>query len=314
MATPTWTSHLGHKFPRELVDSLDTEHHKVLQRLRAEHANAHCAECGEGETAWASVNIGVFLCLRCADVHRALGTDISKVKGCAGTYLWGPDEIAQMQAVGNAAAEALYGGGCAEAKPAKEASKEERVELCRKKYEQRAWAPGSRRQKPAAAVYKGTESPAAAASANSRPGTPAARPPVRAAAGTPQAKAAASAGGAIDFQELFKEFDVPAGAQPVDVLHKSQWWAGSRPARASGTPASSTVASEADLDAFLEHCLSDPDLAAAPATAAAATRVRKAAAAATAPSAAPAAPAPPEESRPHVEAAGVNVWEDFGAW
>ena len=31
-------------------------------------------------TRWASWNIGVFLCIRCGGLHRALGTHISKVK------------------------------------------------------------------------------------------------------------------------------------------------------------------------------------------------------------------------------------------
>ena len=29
---------------------------------------------------WASTNLGVFLCIRCASIHRKLGTHISKVK------------------------------------------------------------------------------------------------------------------------------------------------------------------------------------------------------------------------------------------
>lgn len=91
-----------------------------------------CAECGDAGTTWASVNLGVFLCVHCADVHRAVGTHISKVKGCSGTYLWGPDEIHQMQELGNAAAEARYKK--VEVKPS--ASKEERMEALKRKYAQ----------------------------------------------------------------------------------------------------------------------------------------------------------------------------------
>uniref|UniRef100_A0A7S2IXF9 Arf-GAP domain-containing protein n=1 Tax=Zooxanthella nutricula TaxID=1333877 RepID=A0A7S2IXF9_9DINO len=137
-----WTSKLGNKFPRAEIDRLDRSHHQTLEKLRKEPQNAHCAECGDGGTSWASVNLGVFLCLRCADVHRALGTHVSKVKGCTGTYLWGPDEIARMISLGNAAAEAAYGGTQPEARPGAEATKEARVELCRRKYEQLRWALG----------------------------------------------------------------------------------------------------------------------------------------------------------------------------
>ncbi|NP_001394221.1 uncharacterized protein LOC100278211 [Zea mays] len=41
--------------------------------------NRICADCGAPDPKWVSANIGVFLCLKCGDVHRALGPDISKV-------------------------------------------------------------------------------------------------------------------------------------------------------------------------------------------------------------------------------------------
>merc|ERR1712217_554991 len=129
----------GNKFSRSLIDKLDGEHHRILQQLRKAGANSHCAECGDNGTTWASVNIGAFLCVRCADVHRGLGTHVSKVKGCRGTYLWGPDEIARMQEMGNAAMGAECGNSSA-SRPAQTATKEERMEICRRKYEQRVWA------------------------------------------------------------------------------------------------------------------------------------------------------------------------------
>jgi hypothetical protein len=51
-----------------------------------------------------------------------MGTHVSKVKGCTGTYLWGPDEIAQMQELGNREALRLYGSAPV---PAPDASKDE---------------------------------------------------------------------------------------------------------------------------------------------------------------------------------------------
>mmetsp|Transcript_93282 Transcript_93282/g.241120 ORF Transcript_93282/g.241120 Transcript_93282/m.241120 type:complete len:287 (-) Transcript_93282:391-1251(-) len=125
-----WTSKLGNKYSKELIDKLDTEYHHRLQLLRRCPHNAHCFDCGEGETSHASVNIGVFLCERCADIHRAMGTHISKVKGCMGTYLWGPDEVARMEQVGNRVAEAQYG----DVKPDKCATREERLARCQRKY------------------------------------------------------------------------------------------------------------------------------------------------------------------------------------
>lgn len=42
--------------------------------------NAACADCGAAKPTWASINLGVFICLECAGVHRSLGTHISKVR------------------------------------------------------------------------------------------------------------------------------------------------------------------------------------------------------------------------------------------
>lgn len=132
-----WTSKLGAKFPRSDIERLDSQHHQELKRLRSLPANSLCAECREPDTCWASVSLGVFVCVRCSDVHRALGTHISKVKGCTGTYLWGPDEIARMQELGNGGAQRLYGSAPV---PMANASKDERLRLCRQKYEERRWA------------------------------------------------------------------------------------------------------------------------------------------------------------------------------
>jgi len=129
-----WRSKLGGEFPRDLIDSLDSKHLCLLKQLRTKPHNAHCADCGRSNNTWASVNLGVFLCDRCADVHRALGTHISKVKGCQGTDLWGPDEIALMQELDlvlpNKQMYISGVHGSAKDDPAKE----ELMDLCLKKY------------------------------------------------------------------------------------------------------------------------------------------------------------------------------------
>lgn len=127
----TWTSKLGVKYSKSDIEGKDREHHRQLEQLRKEPENSCCAECGATGTCWASVNLGVFICFTCADIHRGIGTHISKVKGCTGTYLWGPDEIERMQKIGNRRAKVRYGGGlCPQG-----ASTEERKAHCARKYE-----------------------------------------------------------------------------------------------------------------------------------------------------------------------------------
>jgi ribosomal protein L40E len=54
---------------------------KALQDLvQNVPGNNMCADCHARNPAWASWSLGVFLCMRCAAIHRKLGTHISKVK------------------------------------------------------------------------------------------------------------------------------------------------------------------------------------------------------------------------------------------
>ena len=65
----------------------NARHIDALKYLLGRPENAICADCGMKGTGcrptWASISLGVFMCLRCAGIHRSLGVHISQVRSCS---------------------------------------------------------------------------------------------------------------------------------------------------------------------------------------------------------------------------------------
>ncbi|KAH8902696.1 ArfGap-domain-containing protein [Coniochaeta sp. PMI_546] len=81
---------------------------KVLQDLvQTVPGNNLCADCGARNPAWASWSLGIFLCMRCATIHRKLGTHISKVKSLS-MDSWSNEQVENMKKVGNISSNKTY--------------------------------------------------------------------------------------------------------------------------------------------------------------------------------------------------------------
>ena len=135
MATSTWKSKLGKTYNKAEIEQHEQKYKTELDTIRRTADNRICADCVYEPSVWASVNLGVFLCIRCASIHRGIGTHISVPKGCTGTYLWGPDEIQHMKSHGNALVNSVYGGY--EFRPPKEADDFKWKQYILDKYEHR---------------------------------------------------------------------------------------------------------------------------------------------------------------------------------
>ena len=104
--------------------------------LRTVPGNSTCADCGAAEPDWASLNLGVLLCQRCAGAHRRLGAGLSAVRSLTlDSDAWTPTVLALFATRGNTAANELW-AGCSEALPSLsvEDGMEARLELVRAKY------------------------------------------------------------------------------------------------------------------------------------------------------------------------------------
>ncbi|KAK4500129.1 hypothetical protein PRZ48_008315 [Zasmidium cellare] len=81
---------------------------RMLQDLlRSVPGNDRCADCAAKNPGWASWNLGVFLCMRCAALHRKLGTHVSKVKSLS-MDSWSTEQVENMKKVGNVASNKIY--------------------------------------------------------------------------------------------------------------------------------------------------------------------------------------------------------------
>ncbi|XP_010369817.1 stromal membrane-associated protein 1 isoform X3 [Rhinopithecus roxellana] len=92
---------------REKAQKLNEQHQLILSKLLREEDNKYCADCEAKGPRWASWNIGVFICIRCAGIHRNLGVHISRVKS-VNLDQWTAEQIQCMQDMGNTKARLLY--------------------------------------------------------------------------------------------------------------------------------------------------------------------------------------------------------------
>ncbi|CAJ1067033.1 stromal membrane-associated protein 1-like isoform X2 [Xyrichtys novacula] len=92
---------------REKAQKLNEQHQAILSKLLREDENKYCADCEAKGPRWASWNLGVFMCIRCAGIHRNLGVHISRVKS-VNLDQWTPEQIQSMVDMGNTRARQLY--------------------------------------------------------------------------------------------------------------------------------------------------------------------------------------------------------------
>ncbi|KAI9704144.1 MAG: hypothetical protein M1836_007005 [Candelina mexicana] len=81
---------------------------RALQEIiKTVPGNDRCADCQTRNPGWASWSLGVFLCMRCAALHRKLGTHVSKVKSLS-MDSWSNDQVENMKRNGNASSNRTF--------------------------------------------------------------------------------------------------------------------------------------------------------------------------------------------------------------
>ena len=80
---------------------------RILDREVKKPDNAICADCPTRNPRWASINLGVFICITCSGIHRGLGVHISKVRS-TNLDTWQPGQVEFMTKMGNKRANAYW--------------------------------------------------------------------------------------------------------------------------------------------------------------------------------------------------------------
>uniref|UniRef100_A0A7M4F687 Arf-GAP with coiled-coil, ANK repeat and PH domain-containing protein n=1 Tax=Crocodylus porosus TaxID=8502 RepID=A0A7M4F687_CROPO len=79
----------------------------ALQRVQCIAGNASCCDCGLADPRWASINLGITLCIECSGIHRSLGVHFSKVRSLT-LDTWEPELLKLMCELGNDVINRIY--------------------------------------------------------------------------------------------------------------------------------------------------------------------------------------------------------------
>ncbi|KAJ8727341.1 hypothetical protein PYW07_001460 [Mythimna separata] len=107
--------------------------------IRRVHGNDKCCDCGANDPDWASLNLGVLICIECSGIHRNLGSHISRVRSLD-LDEWPLSHVSVMVSLGNDLANSIWEADFrGHVKPMATSSREEKERWIRLKYERRAF-------------------------------------------------------------------------------------------------------------------------------------------------------------------------------
>lgn len=114
---------------------------QAIRTLKSDiSGNTKCVDCDAPNPDWASINLGVLMCIECSGVHRKLGSHISRVRSLD-LDEWPPGHLAVMSSLGNEVANSIWESSLHHKrgyrKPEPNSSQEEKERFIMAKYNQK---------------------------------------------------------------------------------------------------------------------------------------------------------------------------------
>ncbi|XP_025083083.1 arf-GAP with coiled-coil, ANK repeat and PH domain-containing protein 2-like isoform X3 [Pomacea canaliculata] len=78
-----------------------------MEQLLSVPGNNICCDCGAADPRWASINLGITLCIECSGTHRSFGVHKSKVRSIT-LDTWDPELVKVMLELGNEVVNRCY--------------------------------------------------------------------------------------------------------------------------------------------------------------------------------------------------------------
>uniref|UniRef100_A0AAZ3S1A5 ArfGAP with RhoGAP domain, ankyrin repeat and PH domain 2 n=1 Tax=Oncorhynchus tshawytscha TaxID=74940 RepID=A0AAZ3S1A5_ONCTS len=126
-------------FQESIAETLSD--YEVAEKIWFNASNRICADCRASQPEWASINLGVVICKKCAGQHRFLGPSLSKVRSLKlDSSIWSNELVELFLEVGNENANSFWAASL----PLEEelhmgASPEQRATFHRRKYRERKY-------------------------------------------------------------------------------------------------------------------------------------------------------------------------------
>ncbi|KAH0655932.1 hypothetical protein KY285_030814 [Solanum tuberosum] len=77
--------------------------------MREVPGNDKCSDCGASEPDWASLNLGILICIECSGIHQNLGVHISKVRSITlDVRVWEPTILDLFRTLGNSYCNSMW--------------------------------------------------------------------------------------------------------------------------------------------------------------------------------------------------------------